>query len=173
MSDEEDDIVLSELADEDLVQQMHDDLYDGLTEEIVEGTQILLDRGWGAEDVLGKALVDGMTIVGIDFRDGILFVPEVLLAANAMKGGMAILRSENRHAALHGVGGEQYLRHKQDAIAEIDTDNGHAIDQRLTQHIFGSPAAVQQNLGALHDFFRQTVVQVIVHLLDKVLVREL
>ena len=92
MSDEEDDIVLSELADEDLVQQMHDDLYDGLTEEIVEGTEILLDRGWGAEDVLGKALVDGMTIVGIDFRVGILFVPEVLLAANAMKGGMAILR---------------------------------------------------------------------------------
>ena len=42
--------------------------------------------------MLGKALVDGMTIVGIDFRDGILFVPEVLLAANAMKGGMAILR---------------------------------------------------------------------------------
>ena len=92
MSDEEDDIVLSELSDEDLVQQMHDDLYDGLTEEIVEGTQILLDRGWGAEDVLSKALVDGMTIVGIDFRDGILFVPEVLLAANAMKGGMAILQ---------------------------------------------------------------------------------
>ena len=92
MSDEEDDIVLSELSDEDLVQQMHDDLYDGLTEEIVEGTQILLDRGWGAEDVLGKALVDGMTIVGIDFRDGILFVPEVLMAANAMKAGMGILR---------------------------------------------------------------------------------
>ena len=92
MSDEEDDIVLSELSDEDLVQQMHDDLYDGLTEEIEEGTHILLDRGWGAEDVLGKALVDGMTIVGIDFRDGILFVPEVLLAAQAMKGGMAILK---------------------------------------------------------------------------------
>jgi 5-methyltetrahydrofolate--homocysteine methyltransferase len=33
-----------------------------------------------------------MRIVGIDFRDGILFVPEVLLAANAMKGGMEILR---------------------------------------------------------------------------------
>jgi 5-methyltetrahydrofolate--homocysteine methyltransferase len=91
MSDEED-IVLSELSDEDLVQQMHDDLYDGLTEEIEEGTNILLARGWSADDVLGKALVDGMTIVGIDFRDGILFVPEVLLAANAMKGGMATLR---------------------------------------------------------------------------------
>ena len=91
MSDE-DDIVLAELSDEDLVLQMHDDLYDGLKEEIEESTNILLERGWSAEKVLGEALVDGMTIVGIDFRDGILFVPEVLLAANAMKGGMAILK---------------------------------------------------------------------------------
>ena len=91
MSDE-DDIVLAELSDEDLVLQMHDDLYDGLKEEIEEGTTILLDRGWSAERVLGEALVDGMTVVGIDFRDGILFVPEVLLAANAMKGGMSILK---------------------------------------------------------------------------------
>jgi 5-methyltetrahydrofolate--homocysteine methyltransferase len=71
---------------------MHDDLYDGLKEEIEEGTQILLDRDWTPERVLGEALVDGMTVVGIDFRDGILFVPEVLLAANAMKGGMSILK---------------------------------------------------------------------------------
>ena len=91
MSDEED-IILSALSDEDLVLQMHDDLYDGLKEEIAEGTEILLDRGWYAEKVLSTALVDGMTVVGIDFRDGILFVPEVLLAANAMKGGMSILR---------------------------------------------------------------------------------
>ena len=91
MSDE-DDIVLAELSDEDLVLQMHDDIYDGMKEEIEEGTTILLDRGWSAEKVLGEALVDGMTIVGIDFRDGILFVPEVLLAANAMKGGMSILK---------------------------------------------------------------------------------
>jgi 5-methyltetrahydrofolate--homocysteine methyltransferase len=91
MSDE-DDIVLAELSDQDLVLQMHDDLYDGLKEEIEEGTSILLERGWSAEKVLSEALVDGMTVVGIDFRDGILFVPEVLLAANAMKGGMAILK---------------------------------------------------------------------------------
>lgn len=91
MSDE-DDIILAELPDEELVLQMHDDLYDGLKEEIMEGTDILLARGWSAERVLGEALVDGMTIVGIDFRDGILFVPEVLLAANAMKGGMEILK---------------------------------------------------------------------------------
>jgi methylmalonyl-CoA mutase cobalamin-binding domain/chain len=87
-----DDIILSELSDADLVDQMHDDLYDGLKEEIEEGTNILLARGWTAETVLNKALVAGMSIVGIDFRDGILFVPEVLLAANAMKGGMAILK---------------------------------------------------------------------------------
>ena len=92
MTDIDDDINLAELPDDELVEQMHDDLYDGMLDEIVEGTQILLDRGWNAEKVLNKALVDGMTIVGIDFRDGILFVPEVLLAANAMKGGMALLK---------------------------------------------------------------------------------
>lgn len=94
MSEEYDDeeIILSELPDDELVEQMHDDLYDGLKDEIIEGTEILLARGWSAEKVLSEALVGGMTIVGIDFRDGILFVPEVLLAANAMKGGMAILR---------------------------------------------------------------------------------
>ncbi|MGZ4676437.1 MAG: corrinoid protein [Acidimicrobiia bacterium] len=85
-------IDLASLADAELVAQMHDDLYDGLADEIAEGTNILLGRGWGAKRVLDDALVEGMRIVGIDFRDGILFVPEVLLAANAMKAGMAILR---------------------------------------------------------------------------------
>ena len=89
---DQDDIVLSELPDDELVEQMHDDLYDGLADEIAEGTQILLDRGWEAKRVLDEALVAGMNIVGIDFRDGILFVPEVLLAANSMKAGMAILK---------------------------------------------------------------------------------
>ena len=88
----EEDIILADLSDDELVEQMHDDLYDGLKEEIEEGTDILLSRGWSAEKVLNEALVAGMTIVGIDFRDGILFVPEVLLAANAMKGGMEILK---------------------------------------------------------------------------------
>ena len=92
MSDQEDDIILSELNDEDLVAQMFDDLYDGLKEEIEEGVNILLERKWEPYKVRTEALVGGMTIVGHDFRDGILFVPEVLLAANAMKGGMAILK---------------------------------------------------------------------------------
>ncbi len=83
---------LNTLNDQELVEQMHDDLYNGLKAEIEQGTRILLARGWSADKVLNDALVEGMRIVGIDFRDGILFVPEVLLAANAMKGGMAILR---------------------------------------------------------------------------------
>jgi len=92
MADEEDDIILSELSDEELSEQMQDDLYDGLKEEIIEGVNIYLERGWAPYDVLTKVLVVGMKTVGDDFRDGILFVPEVLLAANAMKGGMHILR---------------------------------------------------------------------------------
>ena len=92
MADTEDDLDLSTLNDEELVQQMHDDLYDGLAEEIEDGVNILLERGWQPYEVLTKALVEGMRIVGVDFRDGILFVPEVLLAANSMKAGMAILK---------------------------------------------------------------------------------
>jgi 5-methyltetrahydrofolate--homocysteine methyltransferase len=92
VEEQDDDFVLSELDDTELVEQMHDDLYDGLKDEIIEGTQLLLSRGWAADKVLNEALVGGMQIVGIDFRDGILFVPEVLLAANSMKGGMAVLR---------------------------------------------------------------------------------
>jgi methylmalonyl-CoA mutase cobalamin-binding domain/chain len=91
MSDDEE-IILSDLSDDELVDQMMDDLYDGLKDEIEEAVEILLERGWTPYDILTKALVAGMTIVGNDFRDGILFVPEVLLAANAMKGGMAILK---------------------------------------------------------------------------------
>ena len=89
---EDDEIDLKALSDDELVEQMHDDLYDGLREEIVEGTNILLERNWAPDKVLNDALVEGMRIVGIDFRDGILFVPEVLMAANAMKGGMEVLR---------------------------------------------------------------------------------
>src|ERR1043165_9638671 len=92
MADQEGGLDLNSLSDDDLVQQMHDDLYDGLKDEIEDGVRILLERGWTPYDTLTKALVEGMRVVGIDFRDGMPFVPEVLLAANAMKAGMAILR---------------------------------------------------------------------------------
>jgi 5-methyltetrahydrofolate--homocysteine methyltransferase len=92
MAADDDEIILEDLSDEDLVAQMHDDLYDGMKPEIIEGVNILLSRGWTPYRVLTEALVAGMKIVGDDFRDGILFVPEVLLSANAMKAGMAILK---------------------------------------------------------------------------------
>src|SRR5665213_584763 len=87
-----DEFDLASLNDDELAEQVHDDLYNGLKVEVEEATRIFLKRGWSAERVLNDALVEGMRIVGIDFRDGILFVPEVLLAANAMKGGMELLR---------------------------------------------------------------------------------
>jgi methylmalonyl-CoA mutase cobalamin-binding domain/chain len=93
MSDQaEGEFDLASLSTEELVEQVHDDLYNGLKEEVEHATRIFLERGWSAEKTLNDGLVEGMRIVGIDFRDGILFVPEVLLAANAMKGGMEILR---------------------------------------------------------------------------------
>ena len=88
----EEDIILKDLNDSDLVDQIKDDLYDGLADEVHEGVGILLERGWDANLVLSDALVEGMRIVGIDFRDGILFVPEVLQCAGAMKKGMELLR---------------------------------------------------------------------------------
>lgn len=91
MSDEPE-LILADLSDDDLVEQMKDDLYDGMGPEIAESTQILLDRGWDANRILKESLVEAMRIVGLDFADGILFVPEVLSAANAMKGGMELLR---------------------------------------------------------------------------------
>lgn len=81
-----------DLPDEELWLQMQDDLYDGLKDEVVEETKEALARGYSPTEVLAKGLVAGMDIVGVDFRDGVLFVPEVLMAANAMKAGMEILR---------------------------------------------------------------------------------
>ncbi len=90
MSDQE--IVLSELSLEELYEQMGYDLYDGYQEEVVEGVEEALSRGITPYNVLTDGLVAGMDVVGRDFRDGILFVPEVLMAANAMKAGMGVLR---------------------------------------------------------------------------------
>jgi len=104
VEDDEEEFILADLDDAELVEQMHDDLYDGMKEEIEEGTRLFLERGWSAEKVLNEALVGGMQIVGVDFRDGILFVPEVLLAANAMKGGMKILKPLLSESGVEPVG---------------------------------------------------------------------
>ena len=90
MSDDE--IDLKALTDDDIYELMKEDLYDGYAQEIEEEVRELLERGHLPYDILTNGLVAGMDIVGNDFRDGILFVPEVLMAAKAMKAGMAILR---------------------------------------------------------------------------------
>jgi 5-methyltetrahydrofolate--homocysteine methyltransferase len=90
MSDEE--INLKELTDDELYELMKEDLYDGYAKEIEEEVQEMLGRGHDPYAILTQGLIAGMDVVGADFRDGILFVPEVLMAAKAMKAGMAILR---------------------------------------------------------------------------------
>ncbi len=90
MSDEE--IDLQTMSDDEIYELMKEDLYDGYAEEVVEEVNVMLARGHEPYTVLTSGLVAGMDIVGADFRDGILFVPEVLMAAKAMKAGMAILR---------------------------------------------------------------------------------
>ncbi len=89
MSEEND---LSQIETSELLVMIHEDLYDGLADEVTDGVHELLRRAMSPYDALTQGLVAGMDIVGVDFRDGILFVPEVLMAAKAMKAGMAILR---------------------------------------------------------------------------------
>ena len=140
--DDYDDIVLSELDDGELVEQMHEDLYDGLAEEIAECTQIFLDRGWEATKVLDAALVEGMVVVGDDFRDGILFVPEVLLAANAMKAGMALLEPILSASGVEPI-----------AIMVIGTVKGdiHDIGQKLVGMMMEGAGVEVFNLGVNTD----------------------
>ena len=83
---------LTKMEISELIEQIQDDLYDGLADEVAEITNELLRREMTPYDIVTKALIGGMDVVGVDFRDGILFVPEVLMAARAMKAGMAILR---------------------------------------------------------------------------------
>ncbi len=90
MSEEE--IVLTEMPIEEILELLGEDLYDGYAEEVVEEVNECLSRGMTPYDLLTNGLVAGMDIVGVDFRDGVLFVPEVLMAAKAMKAGMTILR---------------------------------------------------------------------------------
>ena len=148
---------LNSLNDDDLTQQMHDDLYDGLKEEIETAVHILLGRGWAPYDVLTKALVEGMRIVGIDFRDGILFVPEVLLAANAMKAGMFILRPLLAETGAPKVG--------KMVIGTVKGDI-HDIGKNLVSMMMEGAGFEVVDLGL------QAVVHVVVDLLDELVVRE-
>ncbi|PZC45716.1 MAG: 5-methyltetrahydrofolate--homocysteine methyltransferase [Chloroflexi bacterium] len=84
---------IKELFEKDdmLMQEMAFNLIYGNKGKIDELTKKALDEGYSANDVLDNGLISGMAIVGIKFRDNIIFVPEVLIAARAMKAGMVYI----------------------------------------------------------------------------------
>ncbi len=89
---------------EGILREMAEALYNGEVEKVTELTRRALDEGIPPEEILQKGLIAGMEKVGKDFRDGILFVPEVLVAAYAMKAGMEILRPLLAETGASGLG---------------------------------------------------------------------
>ena len=75
----------------DTLKQIAERLYDGDDDAVAELTQKALDEGLAPAEVLNGGLLAGMDQVGVDFRDGELFIPEVLIAARAMHAGMDVL----------------------------------------------------------------------------------
>jgi len=71
---------------------MNQCLYEGKAKEVEKMTRDALDEGRSVQEVLNDGLIAGMSVVGEDFKHNILYVPEVLIAARAMKAGMAVLK---------------------------------------------------------------------------------
>jgi len=72
-----------------LMQEISVSLIQGKNEVVSDLTEAALEKGFSANTILDDGLIAGMAIVGVKFRDNIIFVPEVLVAARAMKAGMA------------------------------------------------------------------------------------
>ncbi len=133
-----DEIILADLSNEELFELMQDDLYDGYADEIVEEVHEALSRGLAPYEILTQGLVAGMDIVGEDFRDGILFVPEVLMAAKAMKAGMQVLRPLLVETGAPRLG-----------VAVIGTVKGdiHDIGQNLVSMMWEGAGLEVHNIG--------------------------
>lgn len=71
---------------------MNQYLYEGKAKEIAEMTQAALDEGRTPQEILSEGLIAGMSVVGEDFKHNVLYVPEVLICARAMKAGMNVLK---------------------------------------------------------------------------------
>ena len=74
-----------------LMQDIAYQLILGNQHEVDRMTKQALDEGYSANTILDDGLISGMAVIGIKFRDNIIFVPEVLVAARAMKAGMVYL----------------------------------------------------------------------------------
>jgi 5-methyltetrahydrofolate--homocysteine methyltransferase len=71
---------------------MNQCLYEGKAKEVEQMTKDALAAGRPVQEILSEGLIAGMSVVGEDFKYNILYVPEVLIAARAMKAGMAVLK---------------------------------------------------------------------------------
>ena len=71
---------------------MNQYLYEGKSKEVEQMTKDALAEGKTAQEILNEGLIAGMSVVGEDFKYNILYVPEVLIAARAMKAGMSVLK---------------------------------------------------------------------------------
>lgn len=71
---------------------MNQRLYEGKAPEVAQMTEAALAEGRSPQEVLSEGLIAGMSVVGEDFKHNVLYVPEVLIAARAMKAGMAVLK---------------------------------------------------------------------------------
>ena len=71
---------------------MNQCLYEGKAKEVEQMTKDALAEGRTVQEVLNEGLIAGMSVVGEDFKHNIVYVPEVLIAARAMKAGMAVLK---------------------------------------------------------------------------------
>lgn len=73
------------------LERIKEDLVFGRKDKVVEGIKLALEQGYDVRDILDKGLIAGMNIVGDKFKRNEFYIPEVLLAARAMKAGMEVL----------------------------------------------------------------------------------
>ncbi|MEM7391655.1 MAG: corrinoid protein [Verrucomicrobiota bacterium] len=71
---------------------MNQRLYEGKAKDVEQMTKDALEEGLPVDEILNEGLIAGMSVVGEDFKHNVLYVPEVLIAARAMKAGMAVLK---------------------------------------------------------------------------------
>ena len=76
----------------ELLQTLAEKIINGQTKDAEKLIQQALDNGIEPADILNLGLIAGMEVVSEKFRNNDFFVPEVLIAARAMKAGMNILR---------------------------------------------------------------------------------
>ena len=92
--------------------------------------------------------------------------------ADRFGAGLGQERTEQFHSGLHRVRGEQDFGDEEDAVAEVDADDRHALHERIVEDPVGAPSPVEQERGALDDLIGEAVVQVVVHLVDQLVVRQ-